>query len=368
MKKMRNKMRVLLGTALVVALVMGSMLAAPSALASMFLLDTWGDSHAVPGSVGGIAIFEFFNKGDPTGSGVFDPFVRINTNKKVEHGYNTSYRKLEFDENSSPNFTKDCFLTAVPIVLLDGKSYREFQCDVNQNNKKDDDFYISLDKLEIYVTGESKLHGYDGIDFGGLATLVWQMNYPVDWVKINSLPNAGSGRRDFRVLIPYEDLNVEGCDRVVLYSQFGEHDFPNNGGYEEWGVRVGVTPPPPDIEVWKYVSVDDGDTWDDANESPGPLFDSEDYPVIFKIVVKNTGGTILENIELTDTLYKDDSQIGTVSIVPNKTTLAPGESDEITVSYPPSGCVYENVVKAVGVCAESGTPVQAVDSAWFHTP
>jgi hypothetical protein len=343
------------------------MLAAPSALALSheYLLINPGDDETVPGFVGGDAIFEFFNPGDPTGSGVFDPFVRINTNKDVEKGYNTSYRKLEFDENSSPIFTKDYELGAVPVVEVEGKLYREFQCDVNQNNKKGDDFYISLDQLELYVTDTAGLIGYD---FGTDATLVWQMNDPAnpaqwDWVKINSLPNAGSGRRDFRVLIPAEDL--VGGKYVILFSQFGKY-YPNNGGYEEWGVRLDVTPPPPDIDVVKYVSVDGGATWDDSNESPGPNFFSEDNPILFKIVVTNTGGTVLENIELTDVMYKDGIEITPPSVVPNKTTLIPGESDEIIVEYWVAGCIYQNIVTAVGVCAESGASVDDVDSAWFH--
>ena len=56
----------------------------------------------VNGTVGGLAIFEVFNPDDPSGSGVFDPFVRISTNNQIEKGYNTDYRKLQFDENNSP--------------------------------------------------------------------------------------------------------------------------------------------------------------------------------------------------------------------------------------------------------------------------
>jgi len=125
-------------------------------------------------------------------------------------------------------------------------------------------------------------------------------------------------------------------------------------------------PPEPCIDVVKEVSVDGGVTWDDANTSPGPTFLGN--PVQFKIVVTNCGETTLENIHFIDVLYKDGSQIATLSVVPNKTTLTSGESDVIYVEYTATGCVYENVVTAFGVCAESDIPVQDVDSAWFHIP
>ena len=159
---------------------------------------------------------------------------------------------------------------------------------------------------------------------------------------------------------PYGSSYWNGASLHAHTSVTGSQDVPIKTPPQEG------PPPPPCIDVVKYVSVDGGLTWDDANSDPGPVFTKN--PVLFKIVVTNCGETTLENIELTDTLYKNGSVLGTANIVPNKTTLAPLESDEIIVEYWASGCVYENVVRAVGVCAESGTPVEAVDSAWFYVP
>ena len=149
----RNRRHLITGLALVTALLVAQIVGAASSLAAEYDLDAPGATQTVTGSVGGDAIFQFFNPGDPTGSGVFDPFVRINTNKKIEKGYNTSYRKLQYDENSSPNYTKDYLVANVPVVQYPegvGPFYYEFQCDVNQNNAAAPAFYISLDKLEIY--------------------------------------------------------------------------------------------------------------------------------------------------------------------------------------------------------------------------
>jgi uncharacterized repeat protein (TIGR01451 family) len=364
MKQKLKKGRMLLGLMVVIALVIGGIAGVPSVLASPgeYLLINPGDSVTITGAIGGDAIFEFFNPGDPTGSGVFDPFVRINTNKSIEKGYNTSYRKLEFDENSSPTFTKDYLLVNVPLLLVGGKYYREFQCDINQNNSADPDYYLSLDKLELYVTYESSLHGYP---FSGLASLVWQMNFPEDWVKVNSLPNAGSGRRDFRVLIP-DDVFVGG-DHVVLFSQFGDH-YRNNGGYEEWGVRVGVLPPPPpspSIDIEKYVKIDDGN-WLDADDPPVP--GNENWipagtPVWYKIVVTNTGNVELTNIELTDVML-NNLPFYDIGDYPHPSSLGPGEYFEIELGpFVASSCFHNNVATVYG--DYGGVTYSDADDAWF---
>src|SRR4029450_4553284 len=96
------------------------------------------------------AIFETFNPVDPTGSGVFEAFVRLSTNNALEKGYNTSARPVQFDENSSPTFTKDFALSSVPIVVKNGVLYREFQLDINQNNTGNSKF-LTLDDVEIYL-------------------------------------------------------------------------------------------------------------------------------------------------------------------------------------------------------------------------
>ena len=49
----------------------------------------------------------------PSGIGVIDSFVRVQ-NKITEQGYNTSYRDVQFDEKTDPNFTRDVRLTALP--------------------------------------------------------------------------------------------------------------------------------------------------------------------------------------------------------------------------------------------------------------
>ena len=82
--------------------------------ANVVNLTTRGSSGTVNGA--------FFEQIDPrsTGSGVIDPFVRVNPggSANCEHGYNTSHRKLEFDENSSPTFTPNATASLSTALML----------------------------------------------------------------------------------------------------------------------------------------------------------------------------------------------------------------------------------------------------------
>jgi len=78
------------------------------------------------GAIGTIndALFRQFDA-QPTGTGVINSFVRVQSNKgAVQQGYNTDFRKVQFDENTSPQFTRSLSLDAVPIVDIGGIKYR----------------------------------------------------------------------------------------------------------------------------------------------------------------------------------------------------------------------------------------------------
>src|SRR5262249_3615353 len=80
------------------------------------VLDLTGATTS--GTING-ARFQLANP-QPTGSGVIDSFVRLNPGGRAttEQGYNTSGRPLRFDENSSPQFTRDLLLSSVPLVTI----------------------------------------------------------------------------------------------------------------------------------------------------------------------------------------------------------------------------------------------------------
>ena len=71
----------------------------------------------------------------------------------------------------------------------------------------------------------------------------------------------------------------------------------------------------PDMDIEKYVSVDNKATWDDADSPTGPSV-IEGNPVYFKFIVTNTGNVPLTNIVMTDTVYALNSCVIPASLDP----------------------------------------------------
>ena len=169
----------------------------------------------------------------PTGSGVIDPFVRISTNHPVEAGYNTDARPLNnaanFDTqvNTSPTFTRDLLLTAVPTVTIGGVQYRQFLLDINQTNNNP---LLSLDNVKIFLSntaGALAVLNPATTNVGtGLGTLIYNLDGNKDnGILLNYTLNSGSGQGDMFLDVP-NSLFVGGFTNVYLWSQFGGQD-PN---------------------------------------------------------------------------------------------------------------------------------------------
>ena len=175
-----------------------------------------------------------------TGTGVIDPFVRINPggSDQCEQGYNTAHRKLEFDENSSPTWTHDLLLSNVPVVNKGGINYYQFLLDINQTNTGGTDHFLSLNKVEIYSSAQQSAVGYPT----QLGSLEWSLDGagPAQ-VWLDYALNSGSGSGDMFMYVPASALSGPF---IYFFSVFGE-DFHANDGYEEWAILKGATPPPP---------------------------------------------------------------------------------------------------------------------------
>jgi hypothetical protein len=215
-----------------VAIMLGLSLAA--AAAPSLDLTTAGASGFVNGA--------FFQQTDaqPTGSGYIHSFVRLSTNQPIEQGYNTDGRRLEFDENNSPQFTRSLLLSDVPIVNKGGTLYREFLLDINQRAGLPRGL-LSLDTIEIYLAGRGDMLGY-----AGWGAPIFNLDNPTDnWVLLNYNLNPGSGAGDVLVYIP--NALFTGGEYVYLYSRFGASEgsaYPNNAGFEEWAVLKHHCVPP----------------------------------------------------------------------------------------------------------------------------
>jgi hypothetical protein len=189
----------------------------------------------------GVAIFQQASP-QPTGSGVIHSFVRLHAggNGAVEQGYNTDARPLQYDENSSPTFTRSLRLTEAPVVVLNGVGYREFLLDINQKSSSP---LLSLDELRIYLGGAPNLTGYDPAtrQLAGLPP-VYDLDAGGDnTVLLNARLSHGSGSGDLFLYVPDALLTAAGGDYLYLYSKFGT-TVAGNGGFEEWAVRAQANP------------------------------------------------------------------------------------------------------------------------------
>jgi len=189
------------------------------------------------------AEFSAFDPATSTGTGVFDPFVRIQANG-VESGFNTDdvVAALQPDVKDDPH-THSLLLSGVQPVNEDGTWYREFLLDVDQVGQEGR--FLSIDELIIRLETSGDLTGpYDTGFTGPTVYNLGDNSVIVD----SSLFVMGNGNGDVRVLIPasnFEGFEGYGTDSYVyLYSKMGVLNASNDG-FEEWGVRSGETPPPP---------------------------------------------------------------------------------------------------------------------------
>ncbi len=206
------------------------------------------------------AVWIRIDNGDPdddaTGTGYFNSFLRLQKSDG-ERGYNSNLDKVLYDELKS--FTDAELLSVVPFVEYEGRWYREFQLDINEN-----DDYLVLNRLQIWVTEHENLIGTD-FDSDGVHYFTEDQTVKVYDTGDNVLMlsyRGGSGNREYKVLIPAEDF--PDMTYVVIYTEmgfpddaipeeFGE-DFSSNDGFEEWGVKV-MTETPPTIDVLKTALV-----------------------------------------------------------------------------------------------------------------
>jgi hypothetical protein len=105
---------------------------------------------------------------------------------------------------------------------------------------------------------------------------------------------------------------LENTDWYIrLQSTDGGNDSAKTGG------TIGTIPdftPTPDIDVEKYVSVDGGATWVDADSVTGPYLLIDRTDPQFKFVVQNTGNVDLTGVTLTDSDFNIDTTNGDKTI------------------------------------------------------
>jgi hypothetical protein len=170
-----------------------------------------------------------------TGTGVIEPFLRIQNNN-TEEGYNSSSNSL-FADTKAGTWTHDILLGAIPIVKVSGTDYYQFLLDINENVGSDHEL-LSLHEVEIYL----RTSAIDPADTKAALTAGGPASFDLDVgadgdskVELNYNLNPGSGAGDMFMYIPVSKLGTDGSKYLYLYSAFG---VPNDSddGFEEWAV------------------------------------------------------------------------------------------------------------------------------------
>lgn len=178
-----------------------------------------------------------------TGTGVFQPFVRIQGNG-VEAGYNTDGDPVWEQTKKSDTFTHSL-------------AFGDLQADVAGN------FVFVLDADEVANEPTSKLNitsfiislQSDPALTGDPSLFTGPVVYSLDGdmdrtVTIDyALQGVGSGTGDLGVSIPTSFFSAasDTYKWVYLYAVMGDSQYAADDGPEEWHALTGGTPPPPRV-------------------------------------------------------------------------------------------------------------------------
>jgi hypothetical protein len=165
----------------------------------------------------------------PTGTGVFEPFLRLQKNG-IESGLNTDAKNVL--SNKDGIWTHSVLWSTVGTVEIGSTYYYPLTLDINESKSKSGR-YLSLDVLQLFSGSTPNATSTAGL------TKLFDAG---DTVLLNYALNSGSGEGDLEVFIPTSLIsNPDGY--FYLYSQFGGvgkqykgMDFGASAGFEEWRV------------------------------------------------------------------------------------------------------------------------------------
>ncbi len=218
------------------AIVAAGMLVAAAANATVIDLSS---GPPASGTING-ALF-FASDQQPTGTGIFDPFLRVQQqgNSTFEQGYNTD-GGFPFDDKNPHNFQHSVELSSLAQFNINGTEYFKFTLDANQSGTTAHKF--ALDRLQFYTSNDpsqtTQVVNPDGtLNLGHLA-------YNLDAGGNNSVITTatGSGKADLVAYLPVSDFNLKD-KYLILYFASGD-TIAATGGFEEWNAASGASPVP----------------------------------------------------------------------------------------------------------------------------
>jgi hypothetical protein len=208
------------------------------------------------GTING-ATFEYY-KFNPSGTGVFDPFVRIQQNG-TEQGYNTTVANaglLPFQEKFGI-WTHDLPFSSLQAL---GGSY-QFALDIGEpvGGPGPNQSLLSLDGLKIFSTSLPGQHGSSVDGAGNASSIIGTLLYDMDagedsfvLLDANRDGNPGNGWSDMLLSVPASAFSPVGpSDYIILWSRFGlqEGSAESFGTFEEWGTTYASTPIPEPVTL-----------------------------------------------------------------------------------------------------------------------
>jgi hypothetical protein len=216
---------------------MGSIAAAQAATINSNL-TTDGASATING-----ATFTAFDSSGSVGTGNFPAFVKIQGNTDVTEGYNTN-GAATLDTGNAPLFT---FLLAdMERFTVAGVEYVRFGLDINESQAQRRSL-LSLDNVEIFLSGSATLGGHANCWLGGVTCLYAMDSAATDNnLLLDAALNSGSGN-GVDLFFDLPTAVFGGADAnsnyVYLYSRFGGvAGYENSGGFEEWNYLRCETP------------------------------------------------------------------------------------------------------------------------------
>ena len=225
-------------------------------MAQAVLVDlTTGDASGSLVANGSRFVWTNFDR-KSTGTGVFDPFLRMQANG-TEQGYNTDGPIAPTDDVKGGTWTHALEISTVPIVSFLGDTYYQFMLDINESGGTNAG--MSLDDFMIYESDNPNIvNGTPPPLFtaGDATRLYWLDEFGGDHtVLLNYNLNPGSGKGDVLVYVPYFGTSK---NYFYLYAEHGSYvggslagltKWDTDDGFEEWGILGPPIPEPATLSL-----------------------------------------------------------------------------------------------------------------------
>jgi hypothetical protein len=187
----------------------------------------------------------FWDATHPAGSGVLDPFVRVqrDNGNNYSAGYNTSATP---DLNTlSGVWTHAITLADVGIFNIGGTDYYGFTLDINQNLGGNGEL-LSVQAIKFYQASVGSINTMSALTSSYLA---WDLDAQVAGpgggrVDLDqTIAGSGSGSADMVMYVKKSYFNASNGNYLYLYSEFGPTLYEDNDGYQEWATLAGGSGP-----------------------------------------------------------------------------------------------------------------------------